>query len=56
MTFSHLLPIAAKRSQSPIQTTRKPSTHAAAWKSRAFAALRAESMIRARPLEAGGAQ
>ena len=53
----------------PMQTTRNPSTHAAAWKARAFAALRADSslsvrlrryneaMTRARTLEAtGGAQ
>lgn len=53
----------------PMQTTRNPSTHAAAWKARAFAALRADSslsvrlrryneaMARARTLEAvGGAQ
>ena len=52
----------------PMQTTRNPSTHAAAWKARAFAALRADSslsvrlrryneaMARARSLEvAGGA-
>ncbi len=63
------LPIVAKRSQSPMQTTRNPSTHAAAWKARAFAALRADSslsvrlrryneaMTRARTLETtGGAQ
>ncbi len=47
-----------------MQTTRNPSTHAAAWKARAFAALRADSslsvrlrrysdaMARARELEA----
>lgn len=52
----------------PMQTTRNPSTHAAAWKARAFAALRAnsslsvrlrrynEAMSRARALEFGGAQ
>lgn len=53
----------------PMQTTRTPSTHAAAWKARAFAALRADSslsvrlrryneaMARARSLETvGGAQ
>ena len=53
----------------PMQTTRNPSTHAAAWKARAFAALRADSslsvrlrryneaMARARSLETvGGAQ
>ncbi|QTF59073.1 hypothetical protein [Stutzerimonas frequens] len=53
----------------PMQTTRKPSTHAAAWKARAFAALRADSslsvrlrryneaMARARSLETvGGVQ
>lgn len=53
----------------PMQTTRNPSTHAAAWKARAFAALRADSslsvrlrryneaMARARSLEtAGGVQ
>ncbi|MHA3886022.1 hypothetical protein [Stutzerimonas degradans] len=53
----------------PMQTTRNPSTHAAAWKARAFAALRSDSslsvrlrryneaMARARALEAqGGAQ
>ena len=53
----------------PMQTTRNPSTHAAAWKARAFAALRADSslsvrlaryreaMSKARSLEAvGGAQ
>jgi len=53
----------------PMQTTRNPSTHAAAWKARAFAALRAnsslsvrlrrynEAMARARSLETvGGAQ
>ncbi len=51
MTFSHLAPIAAKRSQSPMQATRDPSTHAA-WKARAFIALRAEPMIRAHSLEA----
>ena len=57
MTLPHSLPIAAKRSQSPLQTTRNPSTHAAAWKARGFAALRAEPIIRARTLEAtGGAQ
>lgn len=52
-----------------MQTTRNPSTHAAAWKARAFAALRADSslsvrlrryneaMARARSLETvGGAQ
>jgi len=52
-----------------MQTTRNPSTHAAAWKARAFAALRADSslsvrlrryneaMARARALETvGGAQ
>ena len=48
-----------------MQTTRNPSTHAAAWKARAFAALRADSslsvrlsrynaaMARARQIEAG---
>ena len=53
----------------PMQTTRNPSTHAAAWKARAFAALRADSslsvrlrryneaMARARSLETvGGVQ
>lgn len=53
----------------PMQTTRNPSTHAASWKARAFAALRADSslsvrlrrynaaMARARAIEAaGGAQ
>ena len=53
----------------PMQTTRNPSTHAAAWKARAFAALRADSslsvrlaryneaMSKARRLESqGGAQ
>jgi len=53
----------------PMQTTRNPSTHAAAWKARAFAALRSDSslsvrlrryneaMARARSLEtAGGVQ
>ncbi|WP_125872240.1 hypothetical protein [Stutzerimonas stutzeri] len=53
----------------PMQTTRNPSTHAAAWKARAFAALRSDSslsvrlrryneaMARARSLETvGGAQ
>ena len=52
-----------------MQTTRNPSTHAAAWKARALAALRADSslavrlarynaaMAKARTLEAvGGAQ
>lgn len=52
-----------------MQTTRNPSTHAAAWKARAFAALRADSslsvrlrryneaMSRARAIEAvGGVQ
>ncbi len=58
-----------KLGASPMQTTRNPSTHAAAWKARALAALRADSslsvrlrryneaMARARTLEAvGGAQ
>ncbi len=48
-----------------MQTTRNPSTHAAAWKARAFAALRADSslsvrlrryneaMARAREVDAG---
>lgn len=53
----------------PMQTTRNPSTHAAAWKARAFAALRSDSslsvrlrryneaMARARSLETvGGVQ
>jgi hypothetical protein len=53
----------------PMQTTLSPSTHAASWKARAFAALRADSslsvrlrrynaaMARARAIEAaGGAQ
>jgi len=53
----------------PMQTARNPSTHAAAWKARAFAALRADSslsvrlrryneaMARARSLETvGGVQ
>jgi|GEM_PF-1682167 len=57
MTLPLTLPIVAKRSQSPMQTTRNPSTHAAAWKARVFAALRAEPMVRSRTLEAtGGAQ
>ncbi|WP_278390315.1 hypothetical protein [Stutzerimonas kunmingensis] len=53
----------------PMKTTRNPSTHAAAWKARAFAALRSDSslsvrlrryneaMVRARSLETvGGVQ
>lgn len=32
----------------PMQTTRTPSTHAAAWKARAFAALRADSSLSVR--------
>jgi hypothetical protein len=52
----------------PMQTTRNPSTHAAAWKARAFAALRSDSslsvrlrryneaMARARSLETVGGE
>jgi len=32
----------------PMQTTRNPSTHAAAWKARAFAALRSDSSLSVR--------
>lgn len=74
-TAATLIRFAANRGSSntlgapPMQTTRNLSTHAAAWKARAFAALRADSslsvrlrryneaMARARQLESvGGAQ
>lgn len=68
-SFGHERGGSSAKGAVPMQTTRNPSTHAAAWKARAFAALRAnsslsvrlrrynEAMARARSLETvGGVQ